>query len=723
MRVDCGVNVTEEPGGNSRQFSNMSSLIFQPKTAAGAPPNRRHHHHHHNHRRVKTETCLGGGDWRSNFRDVVLCEYPGFSVRKQGTEKSRRSKSVVEHIDVAKAGPNRRKAETFAKEVDDRRRRRLLTQGCRGNATEPVISSAKPWLRDHRHGDESSKGDDTDLLWRWLRPLVRSSGGKNGSFREKISSQSKEEDVNVGVHTREATWKAVEIGRIHDQTHTTATTCFQLPNPDQHGRLSGNRILHESRARDHHVFPDMAPPLGFAPHPSTHSKFQSRHVVELAANVVMQSEYRDLDENLDDVVSCSQEAVSGPDRWKHQHHQQQQHAKLVNMRGVAAAELGLNLRVMRESKHVVNRLHSFKSGGEEQAGRAAAEVRFLARDNAAARVTLAVLGAIPPLVELLDSSFPFCAHSAILALLNLAIGNDLNKASIVIAGCVPKMVRLLQEPEPALQEAVVAGFLCLSALDRNKPVIGSSGVVPQLVKLLETGGDQTRRDTLRTLYNLSIAQCNINILVDAGAMAAIVSTLRHVPPTNAEKSLSVLSNMVAMAVGRQAVMDDEDALTSLIDILAWADRSTCQEKAVYVLLVISHYNHGHRQAMVQKRAIPALLELSLLGTLLAQKRAICVLECLREERESRGRPLSAPMRRTRKSKEENPHQADLHDAAASDGRKIVSIMVQQSLERNLQRIVRRANGHAAPHHALEFVPGSAKIKSLIGCSRSKSLPY
>lgn len=715
MRVDCGINVTEEPGGNSRRFSNLSSLIFQPKTATGAPPNR--HHHHHNHRRVKTETCLGGGDWRSSFRDVVLCEYPGFSVRKQGTEKSRRSKSVVEHIDVAKAGPNR--------EIDDRRRRRLSKQGCRGNATEPVSSSAQPWLRDHRHGDESSKAYDTDLLRRWLRPLARSIGGKNGSFREKISLQAKEEDVNVGVHTRAATWKAVEISHIHDQTYTTATTCFQLPIPDQHGRLSRNRILQESRDRVHHVMPDMAPPLGFAYHPSVHSKMQSGHVVEPAANVVMQTEFRDLDENRDDAVSCSQEAVSGPDRRKHQHqhHQQQQQAKLVNVRGVAAAELGLNLRVMRESKHVVNRLHGFKSGGEEQAGRAAAEVRFLARDNAAARVTLAVLGAIPPLVELLDSSFPFCAHSAILALLNLAIGNDLNKASIVIAGCVPKMVRLLQEPEPALQEAVVAGFLSLSALDRNKPVIGSSGAVPQLVKLLETGGDQTRRDTLRTLYNLSIAQCNINILVDAGAIAAIVSTLKHVPPTNAEKSLSVLSNMVAVAVGRQAVMDDVDALTSLIDILAWADRSTCQEKAVYVLLVISHYNHGHRQAMVQKRAIPALLELSLLGTLLAQKRAICVLECLREERESRGRPLSAPLRRTRKPKQENSNQADLDDAAAGDGRKIVNIMVQQSLERNLQRIVRRANGYVPPHHALEFVPGSAKIKSLIGCSSSKSLPY
>lgn len=713
MRVDCGLNVTEEPGGNSRRFSNLSSLIFQPKPV---PPNR--HHHHHNHRRVKTETCLGGADWRSSFRDVVLCEYPGFSVRKQGTEKSRRSKSIVEHSDVGRAGPNT--------EIDGRRRRRLSTQGCRTNAKAPVISSAKPWLRDHRHGDESSKADDTDLLRRWLRPLARSNGGKNGSFREKISLQSKgDEDVNVGVHTRGTASKPVEIARIHDQTYTTAATCFKLPNPDQHGRVSRNRILHGSRGLDHHGVSDMAPPLGFAPHASVRLKMQSGHVVEPAANVVViQTERRNLDEYRDGAVSCSQEAVSGTDcrKHQHQHHQQQQQAKLATVRGVAAAELGLNLRVMRESKHVVNRLHSFKAGGEEQAGRAAAEVRFLARDNAAARVTLAVLGAIPPLVELLDSSFPFCAHSAILALLNLAIGNDLNKASIVIAGCVPKMVRLLQEPEPALQEAVVAGFLSLSALDRNKPVIGSSGAVPPLVKLLETGGDQARRDTLRTLYNLSIAQCNINILVDAGAVAAVVGTLKHVPPANAEKSLSVLSNMVAVAVGRQAVINDEDALTSLIDILAWADRSICQEKAVYVLLVISHYNHDHRQAMVQKRAIPALLELSLLGTLLAQKRAICVLECLREDRESRGRPLSAPMRHTRRSKQENSKQADLDDVAAGDGRKIVNIMVQQSLERNLQRIVRRASGPVPPH-ALEFVPGSAKIKSLIGCSSSKSLPY
>lgn len=56
---------------------------------------------------------------------------------------------------------------------------------------------------------------------------------------------------------------------------------------------------------------------------------------------------------------------------------------------------------------------------------AASEVRLLAKDDAEARVTLAMLGAIPPLVSMIDDSQNEDALIASLyALLNLAIGND-----------------------------------------------------------------------------------------------------------------------------------------------------------------------------------------------------------------------------------------------------------------------------------------------------------
>lgn len=57
---------------------------------------------------------------------------------------------------------------------------------------------------------------------------------------------------------------------------------------------------------------------------------------------------------------------------------------------------------------------------------AASEVRLLAKDDAEARVTLAMLGAIPPLVSMIDDSQKNedALIAYLYALLNLAIGND-----------------------------------------------------------------------------------------------------------------------------------------------------------------------------------------------------------------------------------------------------------------------------------------------------------
>lgn len=63
-------------------------------------------------------------------------------------------------------------------------------------------------------------------------------------------------------------------------------------------------------------------------------------------------------------------------------------------------------------------------GGKKIAA-AASEVRLLAKDDTEARVTLAMLGAIPPLVNMIDDSPTEDAQIASLyALLNLGIGND-----------------------------------------------------------------------------------------------------------------------------------------------------------------------------------------------------------------------------------------------------------------------------------------------------------
>lgn len=73
-------------------------------------------------------------------------------------------------------------------------------------------------------------------------------------------------------------------------------------------------------------------------------------------------------------------------------------------------------------KEVVRRL---QSGGDGDALGGAREVRELTKDDSQSRTNLALLGAIPPLVAMLDSDDLHSQISALYALLNLGIGNDL----------------------------------------------------------------------------------------------------------------------------------------------------------------------------------------------------------------------------------------------------------------------------------------------------------
>lgn len=86
----------------------------------------------------------------------------------------------------------------------------------------------------------------------------------------------------------------------------------------------------------------------------------------------------------------------------------------------------LNLtKKKEETLEILKRVAKDLQAEGEKKVMAASEVRLLAKDDAEARVTLAMLGAIPPLVSMIDDSQNEDALIAYLyALLNLAIGND-----------------------------------------------------------------------------------------------------------------------------------------------------------------------------------------------------------------------------------------------------------------------------------------------------------
>uniref|UniRef100_A0A0E0M195 Armadillo repeat-containing domain-containing protein n=1 Tax=Oryza punctata TaxID=4537 RepID=A0A0E0M195_ORYPU len=365
-------------------------------------------------------------------------------------------------------------------------------------------------------------------------------------------------------------------------------------------------------------------------------------------------------------------------------------------------------------------------GGDMCRIEAATVVRRKAKDDAGAREMLAMLGAIPPLVSMLDESGggdggEEMVAAALYALLNLGIGNDTNKAAIVQAGAVHKMLRIAEGASGDLTEALVANFLCLSALDANKPIIGASGAAPFLVRSFEAAPtEQARHDALRALLNLSIAPGNAPHLLAAGLGPSLVAAVGDTPAA-ADRALAALCNLVAACPeGRRAVSRAPDAVPVFVDVLNWSDEPGCQEKAAYILMVLAHRSYADRAAMAEAGATSALLELTLVGTALAQKRASRILEILRADKgkqvaDAAGivATMSAPQERSG-----GAHQEEPDDAGMSNEKRAVRQLVQQSLQSNMRRIVRRARlpQDLAP-------PSSENLKALTASSTSKSLPF
>ncbi|MCO5594681.1 hypothetical protein L7F22_048714 [Adiantum nelumboides] len=373
----------------------------------------------------------------------------------------------------------------------------------------------------------------------------------------------------------------------------------------------------------------------------------------------------------------------------------------------------LRLSTLFELQRVVS---SLQCGALEERWLAAKEVLSLCKDDPIARVTLGVqLRAIPPLISLLHSVHPEHQHTALQALLNLAVGNDVNKAAIVEAKALQRMVALLQSMHAEVQAAAVTLFLSLSALDANKACIGISGSIPLLVNLLHKGF--TKKDALRALYNLSIHAGNVKSMIEAGCVPLLLHLISDI--NMADKALATLSNLAGMDVGRYAFGEHKElAYAALVDVMHWMDMPKCQERAVYVLMMIAHHSPVQREAMAAAGVIPALVEASLLGSVLAQKRATRTLDSFR-----RAKAFSGPQQRHCTQAETVCANGSQSMTRALSEKKVVDGLVRQSLHRTLQRITRRANLSKDPISPTAMPTSRSFGRSLDRRSSSCSLPF
>ncbi|KAF5207919.1 U-box domain-containing protein [Thalictrum thalictroides] len=364
------------------------------------------------------------------------------------------------------------------------------------------------------------------------------------------------------------------------------------------------------------------------------------------------------------------------------------------------SEEGLMIILQRS----VKKLHF---GSWEEKETATKDVMRLASKDMKTRKLLANLGVIPSLVSMLDSKSIERRRLAVQALIQLANGTYTNKALMVEAEILSKLPADLNTLDKSSRRDHAQLLFCISSLVNTQYPLSSLEVLPFLIDILDSDSSiEVKLDCLSALYNLSTMLENVSHLVSINGAVHTLLRLSSEKEVS-EKALGILGDLVVSAMGKKAMENDPMVPKSLIEIMTWETKPKCQELAAYILMILAHQSSVQRAKMAKSGIVQVLLEVALLGSPLAQKRALKLLQWFKDERQTRIGAHSGPQAgRIIIGSRVNPNEI-------KEGKKIVKKMVKQSLNKNMEVIMRRANAGG----------DSSRLKELVICSSSKSLPY
>ncbi|XP_074308046.1 uncharacterized protein LOC141642947 [Silene latifolia] len=351
-------------------------------------------------------------------------------------------------------------------------------------------------------------------------------------------------------------------------------------------------------------------------------------------------------------------------------------------------------------------------GNWEEKENAAQVINCLASKDVHTRKTLAELGVIPPLVSMVGSDVVSRRCLASRALTQLADGTFTNKALILEAGILSKLPSEIDKIDETTKHDISQLLFSISSLSNTQFPLNPSKILPFLLASLQSksSSQQTKEYCLGTLYNLSAVIENSGSFISNRIVDILLSTLSSsLQGKITENALATLGNLVVTLKGKKALEDNSMVPECLIDILTWDEKPKCQELSAYVLMVLAHQSSKQREKMSKAGIVHVLLEVALLGSPLAQKRALKLLQWFKDERHGTVvGPHSGPQT-TRQISMGSPAR----ETGNREGKRLMKSMVQQSLYKNMEVITRRANASGE----------SSKLKSLVISSSSKSLPY
>lgn len=358
-------------------------------------------------------------------------------------------------------------------------------------------------------------------------------------------------------------------------------------------------------------------------------------------------------------------------------------------------------------QRTVKSLH-FGDGDEKQ--RAAKEIETLIKESAKVRKLIVDLGVIPALVAMADSD-PF----AVRALIQLANHTFLNKTLIVEEGILSKLPNK-NNPHFTKMDSSSHEFpellFSLSCLANTQLFLASTEpVVSYLLTVLNNSESipKTKTFCLATLFSISTILENAETLISNGVVPTLLrfSCIKEF----SEKALPTLANLAVTSKGKQALENNSTFPEILIEILTWEEKPKCQELSAYIIMIMAHQSWAQRERLAKSSIIvSALLGLALLGSPLAQKRALKLLQWFKDERQARVGAHSGPQMAGIVEVGSGFSEKEIEK-----GKRMMRSLVKQSLHKNMEIITRRANAGEC---------SSPRIRrTLVSTTSSKSLPF
>ncbi|XP_038881164.1 U-box domain-containing protein 7 [Benincasa hispida] len=366
---------------------------------------------------------------------------------------------------------------------------------------------------------------------------------------------------------------------------------------------------------------------------------------------------------------------------------------------------GADVSAAAALRMTVKKLHF---GSWEEKEIAAKMIEKMSKEDAKVKKLMVELRVIPALVSMVASDAVGRPEVAVKPLLELAKGSFENKALMVEAGILHKLPSNIQAMDESAKHDFARLLLSLSSLINSHFTTAlqtNESGIPFLVEILDsTSNFETQKCCLETLYNISTVLENVGPLVSNG----VVHTLLKMSSSKglSDRALAALGNLVVTSQGKKAMESSPMVPDSLIEIMTWEDKPKSIELSAYILMMLAHQSSEQREKMAKSGIVAVLLEVALLGSPLAQKRALKLLQWFKNEKQAKMDPHSGPQ--TGRIVIGSP----VNQREVREGRKMMKNLVKQSLYKNMELITGRASAG-----------DPAKLKNLVISTSSKSLPF